>query len=94
MPCFSNIITFTFTHLADAFIQSELQCIKVIHFFLSLCVPWELNPRPFALLTQCSTTEPQEQSNTAESVIDRVISKHYSVYQSAMLLKYTFSTKS
>ncbi len=25
-----------------------------------MCVPWELNPRPFALLTQCSTTEPQE----------------------------------
>ncbi len=29
--------------------------------FISMCVPWELNPRPFALLTQCSTTEPQEQ---------------------------------
>ncbi len=29
-------------------------------FFISMCVPWELNPRPFALLTQCSTTEPQE----------------------------------
>ncbi len=28
--------------------------------FLSVCVPWELNPPPFALLTQCSTTEPQE----------------------------------
>ncbi len=28
-------------------------------FFLSVCVPRELNP-PFALLTQCSTTEPQE----------------------------------
>ncbi len=23
-------------------------------------VPWELNPQPFALLTQGSTTEPQE----------------------------------
>ncbi len=48
-------------HLADAFIQSDLQCIQVIHFFfISTCVPWELNPQPFALLTQCSTTEPQE----------------------------------
>ncbi len=28
-------------------------------FFISMCVPWELNPQPFALLTQCSTTEPQ-----------------------------------
>ncbi len=25
-----------------------------------MCVPWELNPQPFALLTQWSTTEPQK----------------------------------
>ncbi len=25
--------TFTFMHLADAFIQSDLQCIQAIHFF-------------------------------------------------------------
>ncbi len=30
------------------------------YFFISMCVPWGLNPQPFALLTQCSTTEPQE----------------------------------
>ncbi len=29
-------------------------------FFVSTCVPWELNAQPFALLTQCSTTKPQE----------------------------------
>ncbi len=29
--------TFTFKHLADAFIQSDLQCIQVIHI-LSVCV--------------------------------------------------------
>ncbi len=28
--------------------------------FICMCVPWESNPQPFALLTQCSTTEPQE----------------------------------
>ncbi len=28
--------TFTFMHLADAFIQSDLQCIHAIHF-LSVC---------------------------------------------------------
>ncbi len=28
--------------------------------FLSVCVPLELNPQPFALLTQCSPTEPQQ----------------------------------
>ncbi len=44
--------TFTFMHLADAFIQSDLQCNQAIHSFVSMCVPWELNPRPFALLTQ------------------------------------------
>ncbi len=33
--------------------------LQVIHF-VSMCVPWESNPQPFALLTQCSTTEPQE----------------------------------
>ncbi len=57
--------TFTFMHLADAFIQSDLQCFQAIYvfvFFISMCVPWELNPQPFAQLTQCSTTEPQELS--------------------------------
>uniref|UniRef100_A0A8C1S2S0 Immunoglobulin C1-set domain-containing protein n=1 Tax=Cyprinus carpio TaxID=7962 RepID=A0A8C1S2S0_CYPCA len=33
-------------------------CILYI-YFTSMCVSWELNPQPFALLTQCSTTEPQ-----------------------------------
>ncbi len=28
--------------------------------FVSMYVPWESNPQPFALLTQCSTTEPHE----------------------------------
>ncbi len=31
-----------------------------------MCVPWELNPQPFALLTQCSTTETQEHVETFE----------------------------
>ncbi len=52
-------LTFTFMHLADAFIQSDL-----VHSgytcFITMCVLWESNPQPFALLTQCSTTEPQE----------------------------------
>ncbi len=29
-----------------------------LYIFFSMCVPWELNPQPFAQLTQCSTTEP------------------------------------
>ncbi len=51
--------TFTFMHFADAIIQSDLQYIQVIHF-VTMCVPWKLYPQPFVLLTQCSTTEPQE----------------------------------
>ncbi len=46
-------------HLADAFIQSDLQCIQAIHFFFNQYV-CSLGIEPFALLTQCSTTEPQE----------------------------------
>ncbi len=38
---------FTFMHLADTFIQSDLHCIQVtvfIIFFISSCFPWESNP--------------------------------------------------
>ncbi len=41
-----DAFTFTFMHLADAFIQSDLQCIQVIHFIVSTCVPWDSNPQP------------------------------------------------
>ncbi len=47
-------------HLADTFIQSNLQCIQAIHYCIIMCVPWELNPQPFALQTQCSTAEARE----------------------------------
>ncbi len=55
------VFTFTFMHLADAFIQSDLQLHSGCKFLSSICVPWELNPQPFALLTQCSTTEPHSE---------------------------------
>ncbi len=29
-----------------------------LYIFISMCVLWESNPQPFALLAQCSTTEP------------------------------------
>ncbi len=38
--------TFTFMHLVDACIQSDLQCIQAINCSVSMCVPWELNPQP------------------------------------------------
>ncbi len=56
-------------HLADAFIQSDLQCI--IHgytlFFYQYVCSLGIEPTTFALLTQCSTTEPQEHINAAFS---------------------------
>ncbi len=53
------LFTFTCMHLAEAFIKSDLQLHSGYTLFLnSICVPWESNPQPFALLTQCSTTEP------------------------------------
>ncbi len=57
MQSFFEIYTFTFMHLADAFIQSDLQ-LHSGYTFLLVRVPWESNPQPFAQLTQCSTTEP------------------------------------
>ncbi len=47
-------------HLADAFIQSNLQCIQAIHVYCQYVCSLGVEPTTFALLTQCSTTEPQE----------------------------------
>ncbi len=51
-------IYITFMHLADAFIQSDLQLHSGYTFFFFFRTCWESNPQPFAQLTQCSTTEP------------------------------------
>ncbi len=53
--------TFTCMHLADAFIQSDLQCIQAIHLYCQYVCSLGIEPTNFALLTQCSTTEPWEQ---------------------------------
>ncbi len=40
-----ELVTFTFAHLADAFIQSDLHCIQVtVLHLISSCFPWESNP--------------------------------------------------
>ncbi len=44
--------------------------ISDIHFVISMSVPWELNPQPLALLTQCSTIESQEHINYISSSND------------------------
>ncbi len=65
MSCRSSDFLSFYLHFSYTFIQHDLQCIQAIHFyFISICVPWESNPQPFALLRQCSTTEPQEHRNT------------------------------
>ncbi len=45
---------FTFMHLADAFIQSNLQCIQAIHFYCQYMCSLGIEPITFALLAQCS----------------------------------------
>ncbi len=67
-------------HLADALIQSDLQCVQTIHIFFSMCVPWELNTQPFALLTQCSTTEPQEHRGTGTGVLRLQVEKNIYIF--------------
>ncbi len=43
-------------HLSDAFIQSDIQAI---HLYFQYVCSLGIEPTTFALLTQCSTTEPQ-----------------------------------
>ncbi len=49
---------FTFMHLADTFIQSDLQLFELYMYCQYMC-SLGIEPTTFALLTQCSTTEPQ-----------------------------------
>ncbi len=44
--------------LSRRFYPKRLTITFRLYIFISKCVPWESNPQPFALLTQCSTTEP------------------------------------
>ncbi len=39
--------TFTFMHLADAFIQSDLHCIQAIHFFCLYVCSLGIEPTTF-----------------------------------------------
>ncbi len=60
MMIYIYIYIYIFMHLADAFIQSDLQCIQVIHLYYQYMCSLGIEPTTFVLLTQCSTTEPQE----------------------------------
>ncbi len=51
------LFTFTFMHLADAFIQSDLHCIQVtVSTFYQLLLSLGLKPMILALLAPCSTS--------------------------------------
>ncbi len=53
--CFYTFkIVFTFTHLADAFIQSDLQCIQAIYLYIGTC-SLGIEPTTFALLYHRAT---------------------------------------
>ncbi len=55
--CARGMITFTFIHLADAFIQSDLHCIQVTVFtFYQLLLSLGIEPMILALLAPCSTS--------------------------------------
>ncbi len=54
---FMKIFTFTFMHLADAFIQSDLHCIQVtVSTFYQLLLSLGIEPMILALLAPCSTS--------------------------------------
>ncbi len=70
-------------HLADACIQSDLQCIQFIYFFCQYMCSLGIEPTTFALLMQCSTTEPQEQDF-------ELFSSHFSYSTFQLVPKATF----
>ncbi len=49
-----HLYRFTFMYLADAFVQSDLQCIQAIHLYCQYVCSLGIEPTTFALLTQCS----------------------------------------
>ncbi len=48
-------------------------------FYISVRVPWELNPQPCALLMQCSTTEAQVDLMAERETDEHLIRKSYTV---------------
>ncbi len=54
---------FTFMHLGDAFIQRTYSAFKLYIFFGQYMCSLGIEPTTFALLMQCSTTEPQGHQN-------------------------------
>ncbi len=60
-------------HLADAFIQSDLQYIQLRLFFVSMRVPWELNPQPLRY-------------NLQKELLDKLLVKGLKRFESSLRL--------
>ncbi len=57
----------SFMHLADAFIQSDLQCIQAIHFFCQYVCSLGIEPTTFCA---ADSTVPQEHHNIWHHITD------------------------
>ncbi len=64
---FLSIYIYAFSR---CFYPKRLTIAFRLYIFISMCVPWESNPQPLALLTQCFTTEPYR--NTYLTIIRKV----------------------
>ncbi len=64
----NNIYIYAFSR---RFYPKRLTIVFRLYNFISIFVPWESNPQPFALLTQCSTTEPHRNTNNIIFVSNR-----------------------
>ncbi len=64
-------------HLADAFIQNDLQCILAVHLYCQYVCSLGIEPTAFALLMQCSNV-------VIPRVIPQVIKLSHLIAQSHM----------
>ncbi len=60
LNCMIHSLTFNIYAFSRRFYPKRLKMYDLDALFVSMCVPWELNPQTCVLLTQCFTTEPQE----------------------------------
>ncbi len=74
IPCVKPLLNNRHLHLhlhfyafSRRFYPKRLTIAFRLYIFISICVPWESNPQPFALLTQCSTTEPHRNTSASEA---------------------------
>ncbi len=57
-PCDNMLLNIYIYAFSRRFYPKRLTVVFRLYIQVSICVPWESNPQPFVLLTQCSTTEP------------------------------------